>query len=198
MTDKELKKLSRIELLEILIELSNENAELTKKVEELSNQLESRDIMLNEAGSIAEASIKINEVFEAAQSAASQYVENIKRLSESQSELCVAAENESRQKAEVILQQTEHECKKRLKETELECKRRLKETELKCAKMTQEANEKCQKSKQEAEDYRKYVSQKIFELCREHEFLRNILNSNMRNNSYDNNNSGTNAKKTRA
>lgn len=187
MTDKELKKLSRIELLEILIELSNENAELTKKVEELSNQLESRDIMLNEAGSIAEASIKINEVFEAAQSAASQYVENIKRLSKSQSELCVAAENESRQKAEVILQQTEHECKKRLKETEL-----------KCAKMTQEANEKCQKSKQEAEDYRKYVSQKIFELCREHEFLRNILNSNMRNNSYDNNNSGTNAKKTRA
>ena len=74
MTDKELKKLSRMELLEILVELGNENAELTNRVDILNKQLNSKYIMLEEAGSIAEASLRINEVFEAAQAAASQYV----------------------------------------------------------------------------------------------------------------------------
>jgi hypothetical protein len=36
--------------------------------------------MLKEVGSIAEASLKINKVFESAQLAADQYLENIKRL----------------------------------------------------------------------------------------------------------------------
>lgn len=179
MTDKELKKLSRMELLEILVELGNENAELTNRVDILNKQLNSKHIMLEEAGSIAEASLRINGVFEAAQAAASQYVENIKRLNESQETLYKNIENESHKNAEAMLQKTELQCKKRLEETEAECTR-----------LTKQAEEKCLKSKQEADEYWNKVSKKIFDLCKEHEFLKDILNSNMRNNSYEKRTSG--------
>ena len=56
------------------------------KIGELSSQLKemeaSRLIELEEAGSIAEAAIRINGVFEAAQEAAEQYLMNIRLLSE--------------------------------------------------------------------------------------------------------------------
>lgn len=51
--------------------------ELTNTIEEMKA---SREIELNEAGSIAEAALRINGVFEAAQRAAEQYLMNIKRL----------------------------------------------------------------------------------------------------------------------
>ena len=56
------------------------------KIAELNQQIEqmktSKEIELTEAGSIAEAAIKINGVFEAAQRAAEQYLMNIRQLSE--------------------------------------------------------------------------------------------------------------------
>lgn len=81
MDDKELRRLKRRELLEILVELAEENESLNQENEALRNKLNDRNICLNEAGSIAEAAININKVFEAAQSAADQYLENIKKLS---------------------------------------------------------------------------------------------------------------------
>ena len=83
MTDKELKKLKRIELLEMLIEQSKENEELKRQLEEANKKLESRDIMIKQSGSIAEAALKLNGVFEAAEKAAKQYLENVKRISDS-------------------------------------------------------------------------------------------------------------------
>ena len=46
---------------------------------EARQQLEERRIMTEEAGSIAEAAFRINRVFEAAQAAADQYLENIRQ-----------------------------------------------------------------------------------------------------------------------
>ena len=83
MTDKELRKLKRVELLEMLIEQSKENEELKRQLKEAEEKLESREIMLRQSGSIAEAALKLNGVFEAAQKAAEQYLENVKRVSDS-------------------------------------------------------------------------------------------------------------------
>ena len=83
MTDKELKKLKRVELLEILIELSKENEELQRQLKEANEKLESREIAISQSGSIAEAALKLNGVFEAAEKAAKQYLENLKRVSDS-------------------------------------------------------------------------------------------------------------------
>lgn len=56
-------------------------AELTKEIEEMKA---SKEIELNEAGSIAEAALRLNGIFEAAQQAADQYLMNVRRLSEAE------------------------------------------------------------------------------------------------------------------
>lgn len=80
MTDKELKKLSRAELLEMLLEQSKE-LELTKQQLEIANKrLEERTIVLKQSGNIAEAALRLNGIFEAAQKAADDYIESIKSV----------------------------------------------------------------------------------------------------------------------
>lgn len=81
MTSKELRKLKRSELLELMLAQSREIEELQRRLEEAEEELASRDIMLREAGSIAEASLRLNHIFEDAQKAADQYLENVRRMS---------------------------------------------------------------------------------------------------------------------
>ncbi len=59
-------------------------AQLKEQIEEMKR---SRAIELNEAGSIAEAAIRINGVFEAAQKAAEQYLMNVRSLSEREGQI---------------------------------------------------------------------------------------------------------------
>ena len=78
MTEKELRRLSRMDLLEMLLEQSKEVERLQTELETVKKQLNDRRIMEQEAGSIAEAALRLNKVFEAAQQAADQYLENIR------------------------------------------------------------------------------------------------------------------------
>lgn len=80
MTEKELKKLTRAELLEILIYQTKQITELEQRLEEAEEALEDRRIRIQNAGSIAEASLELSGIFEAAQRAADQYLENVKAL----------------------------------------------------------------------------------------------------------------------
>lgn len=75
-----LKKLSRAELLQLLIDQTKRAEDAEDRVEELEKKLEDRKIMISEAGSLAEASLKLGEVFEAAQKACDIYIENIKMM----------------------------------------------------------------------------------------------------------------------
>lgn len=84
MTDRELRKLSRADLLELLLKESKENEKLRMELEQAKEQLASRKIQIDTAGSIAEAALRLNGVFEAAQQAAAQYVENVRRIAEEQ------------------------------------------------------------------------------------------------------------------
>ena len=78
MTEKELHKLKRGELLEMMLAQSREIDTLRAKVRELEVKLADREIRIQESGSIAEAALKINGIFEAAQAAADQYIENVR------------------------------------------------------------------------------------------------------------------------
>ena len=111
MTDKELQKLSRSALLEMLLEQSRENDRLRAQVEELARQLSDRQFKIDQAGSIAEASMQINQVFESAQAAAEQYLENIRALSGRQEQICRQLEEESTQKANALLAETQRKCR---------------------------------------------------------------------------------------
>lgn len=80
MTDKELKRMSRAELLELLIEQMEENERLRQKLDKAIALLKDRQITLQKAGSIAKAALELNKVFEAADAAAKQYVESVCHL----------------------------------------------------------------------------------------------------------------------
>lgn len=80
MTDKQLRKLKRSELLELMIAQEKEIIALQEKLDEANARLAEREIALEEAGSIAEASLRLNHVFEAAQAAANQYLKSVKAM----------------------------------------------------------------------------------------------------------------------
>lgn len=86
MTEKDIKRLSRAELLEMLIEQSKEVKRLKMQNQKLVSQLNSRKIIIENAGSIAEAALQLNGIFETAQKAADQYLENVRQLCEQQSD----------------------------------------------------------------------------------------------------------------
>ena len=102
MKDKELRHLSRSELLEMLLAQVNENKKLKMQLNEMQAQLDNRQIVMNEAGSIAEAALQLSGVFQAAETAAAQYLENIRRLSGEGEAICRRMEEEAKKKAEAI------------------------------------------------------------------------------------------------
>lgn len=81
MTDKELRKLSRGELVEMLLQQSQEIRLLRKQLQSAEAALEKRIITILESGTMAEAALKLSGVFEAADMACQSYIENIQRMS---------------------------------------------------------------------------------------------------------------------
>ena len=82
MTEKELRKLNRYQLLELLIVQINRADKLQKQLEKVETQYMRQDIKLTALGSIAEASLQLNGVFEAAQKAADAYLEEARNQAE--------------------------------------------------------------------------------------------------------------------
>lgn len=81
-----LKKLSRQDLLEMLIKEEKRIEQLEQELEEVKSELQKRKIQISTSGSIAEAALKIQGIFEVAQAAADQYLENIKEQTETERE----------------------------------------------------------------------------------------------------------------
>lgn len=82
MTDRELQHLSRSELLELLIAQMEENALLKLQLKSAMAQLEHKNIEILKAGSLAEAALELNGIFQAADAAARQYLDNVRRLAD--------------------------------------------------------------------------------------------------------------------
>ena len=72
MTRKELGRLSRSALLELLIDQMEENQQLRSKLEE-------QNLIMETSGTMAEAALKLSGIFEAADRAAALYLKNMER-----------------------------------------------------------------------------------------------------------------------
>ena len=83
MTEKELKKLNRYQLLELLILQTERVNELQTQLEAAEAKLNARDVQISRLGSIAEASLQLGGVFEAAQNAADLYINAAKQQADS-------------------------------------------------------------------------------------------------------------------
>lgn len=95
MADKELRRMSRPELIEIIYALKSNEESLQKQNEGLTEKLNDRTIRMKEAGSIAEASLKLNDIFSVAQEAADDYLNSIKEANASMEDKQHTAEIEA-------------------------------------------------------------------------------------------------------
>ena len=123
MTERELRRLSRTDLLELLLAQRRENEQLRCILDETQAQLADRTIKIDNAGTLAEASLQLSGIFTAAQDACQYYVDNIQQLSERQSLVCQQMEQETREKcdrmvaeAEARSQQCWEECAEKIRQ----------------------------------------------------------------------------------
>ena len=105
MTDRDLRKLKRQALLELLLEKTEENEKLTAELEEARALLSRREIAVNEAGTLAEAAVSINGMLSAADETARQYLENIRHTDEQ----CQQMIEDAKREAEEILRRAREE-----------------------------------------------------------------------------------------
>lgn len=131
MTDLELKKLRRTDLLELLLAQEKEIEMLQSQLQEAKALLKDRRIMLAEAGSIAEASLQINGVFQAAQAAAEQYLDSVRQISEEKERYFACLEETAVSKADQRLRETEALCNRMEAESKEKAALILRDAELK-------------------------------------------------------------------
>lgn len=107
MADKELRKMNRAELIEIIYALQQNEMMIREENGELRRRLDEKQLKINKAGSIAEAALSLNRIFEDAQNAADQYLFSLN---------CAEAQRED------ILNRAEEEAERLVREAREECK----------------------------------------------------------------------------
>ena len=182
MTQYEMKKLSRKELLQLAAEESAQIRILQEHLEIAENELHKREININEAGSIAEASMKLSNVFEAAQEACRLYTDNIQRLSERQESICAEIEKETKEKAAAYEAEVISRCERLEKDTKEACEKLDMDTKAACEKLEKETKTSCEKmvetAKAEAKAYWDELSQKLEDFYQAHAGLQAFLDKN--------------------
>ena len=109
MIEQDLRKLSRADLLELLLQQSRELDKVRAELEIANRRLADRQIALERAGTIAEASFLLNGVFEAAEKACAQYMENIRDLSGRQEALCEKMERDTKAKCDQMIAEAQYQ-----------------------------------------------------------------------------------------
>ena len=102
MTDKELRKLSRFQLLELLVIQTARADQLQEQLEQAQKQLDDKEIRMTVIGSIAEATVQFTGIMENAQKTADMYLASVeKRIEE--------MEAEARARADAMVEQARME-----------------------------------------------------------------------------------------
>ena len=109
MTEKELKKLNRRQLLELLILQTDRADQLQRQLDEARANLEERSIAITQSGSLAEAALKLSGIFEAADAAAQTFLENLRQQTQRTEQI----EQEAAQRAQAMIEDAERKCRER-------------------------------------------------------------------------------------
>ena len=76
-------------------------------MDQAQSQLADRTIKIDKAGSLAEASLQLSGIFTAAEDSCRYYMDNIRLLSERQSQVCQQMEQETKEKCERMVAEAE-------------------------------------------------------------------------------------------
>ena len=109
MTDKEFKRLSRAQLIEIIYQFQIKVEELTQENQTLNTALEDKRLRITRAGNIAEAALEVNNVMQSAQSAAQQYLEEIRALYSEIDEECEKIREKANADADAVVKSAKEE-----------------------------------------------------------------------------------------
>ncbi len=105
MTDKEFKRLNRVELIEIIYQLKKNEANLLAENTELKKQLADRNVKIANAGSIAEATVAISNIFGVAQQTADNYLRSIYEMGASAEQQAQQIIADAQWQAQMIISQ---------------------------------------------------------------------------------------------
>lgn len=178
MTDKELRKLTRKELLEMLVEQGKENERLKHSLKLAREKAEKTDIIINESGTIAEAAVALSGVFEAADKAAKIYLENIKRMSADKTdgqEVSPDADVPDVPPDSVTVESSESvslETKLILDQASAEADRIVEEAKNKASEILSEADIERNRKLQSANTYRMNLETSLYDLCKKYPGLK--------------------------
>ena len=107
MISKELKHLSRQELVDIIYQLKKNEQEMQEEIESLKNELEDKRIRISTAGSIADAAMSVTNVFSTAQMTADLYLREISYMKEDTEKECAKKIEEAEKKVKEIFTDAE-------------------------------------------------------------------------------------------
>ena len=100
MIGKELNKMNRRELVDIIYQMKKNEQRMQEKIASLEAALQDKRLRISEAGSIAEAAVSITKVFSAAQEAADLYLHEITCMKAETEKQCAKMLKEARRKAD--------------------------------------------------------------------------------------------------
>ena len=123
-------------------EMKKNEENLQNMLKEAEEKLNNKEILIENAGSIAEASLALNDVFGAAQRSVDTYLQSIKAKYSAMQKKCETVENERRQilniaqlQADIILKKAEEESARMIEEAKADIDRREKEFQQAVSKM---------------------------------------------------------------
>ena len=143
MNSKELKRLNRRELVDIIYQLKKNEQEMQEVIEALEKEVQDKRIRISAAGSIADAAMSMTNVFSSAQKTADIYLDEISKLKED----------------------TEKECAKKIKEAEEKVKEIIADGEKKYANLKEYYKKDYKKWKQLQEEIAALEEKKKHGLC---------------------------------
>lgn len=82
MTDWKFRHLSRLALIDMIYELQRGNQSLQTQLAMAQGQLEEKYIALTEAGTLAEAAVRVHKLMETAQKTAEEYLFQVRHMGE--------------------------------------------------------------------------------------------------------------------
>ena len=151
MADRELRRMHRAELIEIIYALKQSEDQLKAQNAALTAQLQDRRLRLESAGSIAQAALELNNVFAAAQAAADDYLHSVQASLADTNATAANTLSQARSEAKRILEQAQADADSLKAQTQQECDtmtaaaaQKRTQTEADCKAMVEQAEQEVQ------------------------------------------------------
>ena len=151
MADRELRRMHRAELIEIIYALKQSEDQLKAQNAALTAQLQDRQLRLESAGSIAQAALELNNVFVAAQAAADDYLHSVQASLADTNATAANTLSQARSEAKRILEQAQADADSLKAQAQQECDamtaaaaQKRTQTEADCKAMVEQAEQEVQ------------------------------------------------------